>query len=250
MGADILIAVVVAAIVTFFVEYVRMSNRMKVFNRRTLVVFAAAMVVIVGGLIITAMVSKKNDTASSSNSKSVKEMQEIVSTASTGIGSTDQIAEKSVGDTPSMEKVVPENNSGTDGGKTQGKLVENAVSPEMNGDLLQDEVTVFVHGWLKAWEGAAGEKGNMENFSSYYAENFTGSAQKRAAWVEDKTRKNKRKKWIKVSVDQIKVGTLNPDKTLEVNFEQSYASSNYSQKSRKTIIIRKDNGEWKIVDVK
>ena len=69
----------------------------------------------------------------------------------------------------------------------------------------------------------------------------------RAAWEADKAAKNRRKEWIRVQIDSIRVSNPAPDGTVKVRFVQTYESSNYSDKTEKTLILTLEADEWKIL---
>ena len=85
---------------------------------------------------------------------------------------------------------------------------------------------------------------------SYYSDDFRARGLDKEGWKEDKAAKNRRKQWIKVELLDVEINEVVPGERFEVRFEQDYQSSNYSVSSRKTLVLRKEQGGWKIISEK
>lgn len=112
------------------------------------------------------------------------------------------------------------------------------------------QVHNFLDEWKTAWELSAGSNGDIEDYISFYSDDFKSGRLDKNGWENDKSRKNKRKKWIRVEISNIKV--FDPDKynRVRVSFSQDYRSSNYSVVSRKVLLLKKENNKWVIVSEK
>lgn len=110
----------------------------------------------------------------------------------------------------------------------------------------EEEVNVFLQGWKKAWEQSAGPEGNLGDFYSYYADAFSDGLIDKASWQRDKSRKNIRKAWINVELEQISLLEQSDD-SIHVRFFQRYRSSNYSENSNKNLILIREDGKLKIL---
>ncbi len=113
-------------------------------------------------------------------------------------------------------------------------------------DFYQD-INTFLADWKKAWEMSAGKDGNFNEYISFYSENFKSGRLDFEGWKSDKSRKNKRKKWIKVEISDIKISGPDLNNTVDVRFTQTYKSSNFSVISDKALLLKKENSKWVIV---
>lgn len=124
-------------------------------------------------------------------------------------------------------------------------------TPNLEGANIQEEVSAFLQRWQEAWENSAGKQGDMENFNSLYADDFRPhGGHSRSAWLADKAMKNRRKSWIKLKLSDVRISDLKEGNEAQVRFLQAYSSSNFSEKNSKTLILRKEESGWKIVSVK
>lgn len=136
-------------------------------------------------------------------------------------------------------------------GKKTRELQTVVETPNLEGANIQKEVLAFLQRWREAWENSAGKQGDMESFTSLYADDFRPhGGHSRPAWLADKAMKNRRKSWIKVKLSDVRISDLKEGNEAQVIFLQAYSSSNYSEKNSKTLILRKEESGWKIVSVK
>lgn len=112
------------------------------------------------------------------------------------------------------------------------------------------EVHTFLDEWTTAWELSAGSKGTINYYISFYSDDFRSGRMDKNGWASDKSRKNRRKKWIRVEVSNIKVFRPDKDGRVKVRFSQDYRSSNYSVVSRKVLLLKKEDNKWEIVSEK
>jgi len=114
------------------------------------------------------------------------------------------------------------------------------------GDL--HEVTAsFIGAWKKAWEMSAGANGDMDGYLAYYSDRFTAGGFDKETWAMDKTRKNRRKEWIRIEISDIRVSLPADTSRTEVRFFQDYRSSNYASQGEKLIVLSKETEGWKII---
>ena len=120
---------------------------------------------------------------------------------------------------------------------------------ESIGDI-SDEIHLFLNEWKIAWEMSAGEKGNITEYISFYSNDFRSGRLNKSEWSLDKSRKNSRKKWIRVELFDINIS--NPDKNnqIRVKFSQDYRSSNFSVVSEKVLQLEKVKDKWVILSEK
>ena len=101
--------------------------------------------------------------------------------------------------------------------------------------------------WKTAWEKAAGNKGNMEKYMSFYSEEFKSEGYNKKTWRIDKESKNKRKAWIRITISNLKISSPSKNGHIEIRFNMSYKSSNFSGTSRKVLELVKELDSLKIV---
>ena len=124
---------------------------------------------------------------------------------------------------------------------------EPALSGTESVDDIFDEIHLFLNGWKTAWEMSAGSKGDITEYISFYSNDFRSGRLNKNEWASDKSRKNSRKKWIRVELFDIKIS--NPDKKnhVSVRFSQDYRSSNFSVVSEKVLQLEKVKDKWVIL---
>lgn len=109
------------------------------------------------------------------------------------------------------------------------------------------EIASFLDAWRRAWEGAAGPQGDMEHFGAFYAADFKSATRDRSRWLDDKRRINRRKEWIRVKISEPTIRDAADAPLLTVRFIQEYTSSNFSETTAKTLLLRKNDNNWEIV---
>lgn len=114
--------------------------------------------------------------------------------------------------------------------------------------VLFDHIYTLISEWKNAWEKTAGESGNIENYISFYSDNFSADGIDREEWKIDKERKGRKKRWISVGISDIKIIGPTEENRVEVRFSQDYRSSNFSVKSDKLLVLEKGEEEWEIAD--
>jgi hypothetical protein len=114
---------------------------------------------------------------------------------------------------------------------------------------IKEEVYLFIHNWKSAWENTAGDYGDIEAYISHYSNDFSAGGLDKEGWKRDKRKKNRKRGWISGEVMEI---TTKPAKNnqLQVRFFLDYKSPNYNEILEKTLILRKEKTEWKIVNEK
>ena len=85
----------------------------------------------------------------------------------------------------------------------------------------------------------------MTPFSSFKSKGLDKNG-----WKQDKKTKGKNKQWIWIKLSDIQIAEIKEDSQVEVRFLQDYQSSNFSEKTRKRLILNKEETGWKIVSEK
>ncbi len=126
---------------------------------------------------------------------------------------------------------------------------KTARPPEQPGSAEAPDASVhkFLSSWKAAWEASAGPSGRIGPYISHFSKDFQAGGMDRAQWKADKAAKNRRKDWIRIGLENIKISRPAEDGTVTVHFLQTYESSNYSDKTDKTIVLQRETGDWKIL---
>ena len=122
-------------------------------------------------------------------------------------------------------------------------------STQLPEKSMESEIKVFLFTWKKAWENCAGVHGDIVSYMSCYSDDFYGKYLDKKGWESDKAIKNKKKKWIRVDLKDIRISQPLNNQKVQVNILQDYRSSNFTESSEKSIILRKENAGWKIIGV-
>lgn len=97
----------------------------------------------------------------------------------------------------------------------------------------------LVDRWLAAWTGR-----DIDAYGACYSRGFRSQQMDLKMWLAYKDRLNKAYSYIHVSADNIKI-QRNGD-TATVTFRQTYASSAHKGRGIKTLILKMEDGKWKI----
>ena len=132
--------------------------------------------------------------------------------------------------------------------KAETPLTEKPSSQEKETSYdISTRVSHFLSEWKTAWEMSAGNKGNIKPYLSFYSNDFRAGRLGKKGWAADKSRKNKRKKWIRVDISDIKISKPDSNNQVTVSFSQNYRSSNFSVVSDKVLLLKKENNKWLII---
>lgn len=112
---------------------------------------------------------------------------------------------------------------------------------------LFNKIYALINDWKTAWENTAGKRGKMDRYMSFYSEKFISNRLDKKKWRRDKARKAGKKRWIRVELTDIKISGSAEENQMEVRFMQDYRSSNFSVKSTKVLLLRKEGAEWNII---
>ena len=250
-----LFAVVLATVVSIFVEYWRYFVSMRSFIIGGASFFS---IVLVLYLVFIFMPEKhvgedNSDYNSFATNISVFEYQDIQPNMPDpkGGAEVDRFQEVRQIDTKGISVESLHSNVARQQGKKTREQQTVVETPNLEGANIQKEISAFLQRWREAWENSAGKQGDMENFTSLYADDFRPhGGHSRSAWLADKAMKNRRKSWIKVKLSDVRISDLKEGNEAQVRFLQAYSSSNFSEKNSKTLILRKEESGWKIVSVK
>lgn len=110
----------------------------------------------------------------------------------------------------------------------------NQANEEIVAQVLRD--------WVKAWSFQ-----DIETYLSYYSEDFISPAGAPIGpWRALRTERVSKPEWIHVVIEDLRV--LVDDDLAVAEFQQVYAASNFSDESIKTLVMKNEDGRWKILE--
>jgi tetratricopeptide (TPR) repeat protein len=119
-----------------------------------------------------------------------------------------------------------------------------AEKPAPAADASAD-VLKAVNAWAQAWS-----RKDVNGYLASYAKDFkTPAGEGRAEWEQGRRTRIEAPKSIAVGVEQPKV-TMQGDNQAAVTFRQNYRSDKLKTSSRKTLVMVKSDGGWKIQEEK
>jgi len=101
------------------------------------------------------------------------------------------------------------------------------------------EIEQMVDEWLKAWSSM-----DIEDYGSFYAGDFRSQGMDKAGWLDYKKRLNRKYDYIRVT--QTNLQTEPGESQTKVTFVQNYQSSGFKASGMKTLLLKREGGEWKI----
>ncbi|MGD8367032.1 MAG: hypothetical protein PVG78_05285 [Desulfobacterales bacterium] len=114
-------------------------------------------------------------------------------------------------------------------------------------EKMQSEINAFLVSWVAAWEASAGPNGRIDPYIAHFSRYFRDGAMDLADWRADKAVKNRRKKWIRIDIRNVRIFEPGADGTVRVRFLQNYESANYRDSTEKTLVLDREGGQWKII---
>lgn len=131
--------------------------------------------------------------------------------------------------------------------KTAGSVIvgRNKDALQMDGQekdlktIPEEAIRNLLNQWLAGWES-----GDMKKYRSCYASDFQSRAMNLESWISYKTNLFQKNKNIHITIDDLQLSVAGNH--ARAVFIQSYNSSTLKDSGKKTLELRKINGEWKI----
>ena len=123
-------------------------------------------------------------------------------------------------------------------GKEESAVGEKA-SVKGVGNAEKETIQKFISNWKYYWENK-----ELENYMGCYSREFTSKGMNFNQWKTYKKRLNNRYHQISLSFNELRI-VLENNQTI-VSFEQHYRSDSYSDYGMKSLILKMENGDWKI----
>ncbi|MDH5190912.1 MAG: tetratricopeptide repeat protein [Gammaproteobacteria bacterium] len=105
----------------------------------------------------------------------------------------------------------------------------------------KNQVLAVLYGWSQAWSSQ-----KPADYLIYYSPNFqTPGGMPRSIWEKRRHERLTKPRFIKVMIERPEVTFIN-DSTARLIFLQDYHSSAFRDKNKKTLMMQKVNGNWRI----
>lgn len=110
-------------------------------------------------------------------------------------------------------------------------------------ELVKVDINLFLDQWRRAWE-----EGDLNRYLSFYADNFLpANGDSRAEWESQRISRVSPERGINVNLSNIEIFFLQDQSTARAVFEQAYQARNYSDQSRKELMLTNKGNRWYIV---
>jgi len=104
----------------------------------------------------------------------------------------------------------------------------------------QEVLNTLLKNWLRSWETK-----NLNAYINHYSASFTSKNMNRDQWLRHKQKISDENKLIKVTVLNPRIKILH--NTATITFTQKYISDTYTDYGIKKLLLKNENGQWKIV---
>jgi len=101
-----------------------------------------------------------------------------------------------------------------------------------------------VNNWARAWSNK-----DVDGYLSFYAPEYSPSELTRADWIAQRKQRISKPRSINVDINNLQV-IMHGDEHAQAVFLQKYTSDTYSDSVNKTLLFRKLNDRWLIVQEK
>ena len=115
----------------------------------------------------------------------------------------------------------------------------------LKGNSYDEALKPFVRQWQLSWQDTAREK-SVADYKQFYSKSFRIGNDDYHGWMRKKLRAARSSKRIRVEITDIKVERLIAN-LAKISFDQFYKRDNYQDFGRKTLLLQKEGGLWKII---
>jgi adhesin transport system outer membrane protein len=98
--------------------------------------------------------------------------------------------------------------------------------------------------WVAAWQAK-----DVKGYLAFYDKSFSPAGVTRDKWLENRSRLLRKDGPIQIQITNEKTRVINAD-TVEITFNQSYSSNNFSDSTQKTLVWKRVKGTWVITQEK
>ncbi len=111
--------------------------------------------------------------------------------------------------------------------------------PEEISAQDETEIAEMLQAWVKAWSSK-----DADQYGACYADDFNSQGMSRDAWIAYKKQLNRKYSYIRVSMDNLRITKSGDDRI--ALFTQNYQSEAFKTLGTKQLILKRENGQWKI----
>jgi murein L,D-transpeptidase YafK len=102
-----------------------------------------------------------------------------------------------------------------------------------------EEIEEMLKGWIKAWSSK-----DLQKYGAYYSEAFRNKEKDLKEWIAYKGKLNAKYDFIRVSMDRLAI-RKDAERRI-ITFRQLYESNVFKAVGKKTLILIRENDQWKI----
>lgn len=124
-------------------------------------------------------------------------------------------------------------------GKSLASAKNKHTESQSNDNPDEKEIKYLVRKWQKSWES-----GNMKTYRACYASDFQSQEMDLNAWISHKINVRQKSNNIRIRVDGLRIDVIG--NTAKASLVQHYSSSTLKSKGKKTLELKKMEGQWKI----
>jgi hypothetical protein len=118
----------------------------------------------------------------------------------------------------------------------------SSLSAEDDRSDLVAEINALVHAWAAAWS-----QQRVDSYLGFYSDGFRPSTGvTRSTWEALRRRRLIRPSFIELSITDLEVAALAPDRA-QARFRQGYRADHYQDQVVKTLELLRENERWRIV---
>lgn len=121
----------------------------------------------------------------------------------------------------------------------QKKVPPEPAAQEELSAQEETEIAEMLQTWVNAWSSK-----DAEQYGACYAEDFRSQGMNRDAWIAYKKQLNRKYNYIRVSMDNLRIRKSGDD--CVALFTQNYQSDAFRTLGTKQLILKRENGQWKI----
>jgi len=190
--------------------------------------------------------SEKADTPFIVTARSLKRKPAvIVASAQSEAGQTNLQKQESVGSTLRIESTGQESVGSTlriesTGQESVGSSLRLEPTEKLEPTENDPEITEMIDNWLKAWSSK-----NIDEYGNYYADDFRSQRMNKKEWLLYKKQLNQKYKYIRV-MRSGNPKVIKDGDECNASFIQQYKSDSFDAVATKQLILKRENGKWKI----
>lgn len=111
----------------------------------------------------------------------------------------------------------------------------------LKSEIAADQAALkAVENWRQAWESK-----DMIRYLDAYTSDFRGDSAKRSDWLLQREKRIQKPEALDIRLSKIEVKPVSANQ-LNVQFQQAYQAGSFHANSRKTLLMVKEKGQWRI----